>query len=153
MQRSMWKFFILLAIIMTFGFVQTGWALECNMDVTGYITDLGDGGEVTVAETTIFGVPDYLQLEVDQNVTITYHESACGDLVACTVTVNTVDDGVVTPEATTILRPGKNKNAEAEIVATVVKGNLDCSKCNLDCEDTCTGSTCTCTMTCECLYK
>lgn len=148
MQRSMWKMFLLLAIVMTFGFVQAGWALECSESVNGTITTVAGEDEKdyvvittttdeTTIETTIYGIPDKLDLQVGDAVTITYSVQPCGDLVACSVKVD---------EETTNLRPGKATQS-----VTVVTDSDDCScdNCHIDCDCTDDG-VCTCELKCDC---
>jgi len=146
MKISIRKMFVLLAIVMSLGFVQAGWALDCSETVSGTI-ELLDDGKVEVTDelgglTTISGIPDSLNLATTEVVTIIYSERPCGDLVACSVTVG---------GDTTNLRPGKGKSEELVAQSVTVAADTDCvcdncyCKCPEDCED------CTCDCSCDCI--
>jgi len=150
MQRSMWKIFVLLAIVMTFGFAQTSWGGDriCQDDpllsVEGTISIPVDPAYTDrdcwqIDALVICGVPDYLRLEEGDYVVFEYDERTCGETVACSVTYD--DDGTLVD---VLLRPQKNKKEESDIIATVVSGVCDCSNCGKNCvgED--------CVMTCNC---
>jgi hypothetical protein len=96
MKMSMRKMFVVLAIVLSFIVVQAVWARDCNVTVSGLVTEIYVENAIKVDETTVHGIPfNYLAkkfeivLEVDDNVVITaYQCPSTGTLSACTLSVN-----------------------------------------------------------------
>jgi hypothetical protein len=147
MKISIRKLFVLLAIVMSFVFVQASWALDCSHIVSGEITNdpsFNRGIEITNennVSTTIYGIPDYLNLEQGDNITIHYSVQPGGDLVACSLVV----DG-----DTIVLRPRIPVQLIGQSVTVAADTDCTCDNCYCNCPDDCQDCTCDCLCNCIC---
>jgi len=148
MKISIRKMVVLLAIVMSLGFVQAGWALDCSNRVTGKITNdpSSDRGievtDVNSVSTTIYGIPDYFRLTTDQVVTITYSVRPGGDLVACSVQVE--GDSII------LLRQLIPVQLSGQSVTVAADTDCTCDKCYCNCPEDCEDCPCDCSCDCTC---
>jgi hypothetical protein len=147
MKSSVKTLFVVLAIVMSFVAVQAIWALDCSKSVTGEITNdpsVDRGIEVTDedgAVTTVYGIPDYLQLKAGEVVTITYGVQPGGDFVACSLQVGT---------SLTILRPRAPEQPVVPSATAAAGTECTCDNCHCVCPEDCDDCTCECSCDCTC---
>ena len=97
---SLRKIVVLLAIVLSLTAVNAVLARDCNVTISGVITEIDDvGNTIAVEGTMVYGIPmDYLAnkwdivLYVGDDVVITAHQCPLtGNLSACTLQVNEGD--------------------------------------------------------------